>query len=84
MYARLRDVILSMLLEHGVNESSAVARTFILRLLEFILHAIALDCADKNRTWSDRQPPWVAKELRGGTFNSKQALFGRDYGRSHT
>jgi len=29
-----------MLSKHSVNESGAVARTFILRLLEFIVHAI--------------------------------------------
>ena len=72
MYARPRDAPQTMLPQCSVNGSGAVARAFILRLLECILHAIIADREDK------------ALAVRGHTFEFQRALFGRDYGRSHT
>jgi hypothetical protein len=48
MYARISYVRLSMLPKRSVNEPQSIARAFILRLLESVVHANVIRSRDRS------------------------------------
>lgn len=71
--------------KYRVNEFGAVARTFILRLLESFVRAIVLDREDQKTS-----EPAVMAQISMAAFHPGLWItelkwpHGRDYGRSHT